>query len=369
MKRIIILNIVLLILGTSLANAHPPAKFNYQGVARTAAGLPIANQRITLRISIIDVITKPTPSTTVVYTETQVDTTNAFGLFNIEVGGGVVVVGNIKDVNWAFGEKYMQVEMDPAGGTAYVMLGKSRLQSVPFARRAEDAGMISMYGGNEVMGANPNKMIIQHSVKNPTWGLYYNDAESQFNFMKAGVSVMDVDFGLNKININAGLKIAGGSPAAGKVLTSDSTGIATWQDFGTKVSSFQPTGCQTLNIVTTSYQKIADIGTFTKTVVNTLAKLTLQTNAYVDSMGTGGVVFELRIDDNATTLGNATATIKSADNSYPISLTGIYTGLPAGTHTVSLWAKTTTGSAKNAGWDKDCLNSFGTNNVLVEEYK
>lgn len=369
MKRIILLNIVLLILGVSLANAHPPAKFNYQGVARSAAGLPIANQRITLKISIIDVVTTPTPSSTVVYTETQVDTTNAFGLFNIEVGGGVVVLGNMKDVNWAFGEKYMQVEMDPAGGAAYVMLGKSRLQSVPFARRAEDAGMISMYGGSEVMGANPNKMIIQHSIKDPTWGLYYNDAESQFNFMKAGVSIMDVDFGLNKININAGFKIASGSPAAGKVLTSDSTGIATWQDFGTKVSSFQPTGCQTLNAVTTTYQKIADMGVFNKTLLNTNVKLTLQTNLNVDSMGTLGVVFELRIDGNATTLGNATATIKSVNTTDATSITGIYTDLTAGKHTVSLWAKTTTGTAKNAGWDKGCLNSFGTNNVLVEEYK
>ncbi|MEO6902655.1 MAG: hypothetical protein ABI315_05825 [Bacteroidia bacterium] len=369
MKRIILLNIVLLILGVSLVNAHPPAKFNYQGVARTAAGLPIANQRITLRISIIDVVTTPTPSTTVVYTETHVDTTNAFGLYNIAVGGGVVVTGTIQDVNWSFGEKYLQVEMDPAGGTAYVMLGKSRLQSVPFARRAEDAGMISMYGGNELLGANPSKMIIRHSIKNPTWGLFYNDAESQFNFIKAGVSIMDVDFGLNKININAGLKIAGGTPAVGKVLTSDSTGIATWQDFGTKVSSFQPTGCKTLTTVTSSYQKIADMGTFTKTLANTLAKLTLQTNMYVDSMGTGGVIFELRIDGNATTLGNATATIKSVTSAEPTTITGIYKGLTTGTHSVSLWVKTTNGSAKNAGYDKGCLNTFGTNNVLIEEYK
>jgi hypothetical protein len=331
--------------------------------------LPIANQRITLRISIIDVVTTPTPSTTVVYTETHVDTTNAFGLYNLEIGGGVVVTGTMANINWATGEKYMQVEMDPAGGTAYVMLGKSRLQSVPFARRAEDAGMISMYGGNEVLGANPSKMIIRHSITNPTWGLYYNDAESQFNFMKAGVSIMDVDFGQNRININSGLKIAAGNPAAGKILTSDSTGIATWQDFTTKVARFQPTDCQTLATVNTSYQKIADMGTFTKTILNTLVKLTLQTNVYVDSLGTAGAIFELRIDGIATTLGNATATINLSGKSEPISITGIYTGLTTGTHTVSLWVKTTTGSAKNAGWDKGCLNSMGTNNVLIEEYK
>jgi hypothetical protein len=368
MKKIILLNLVFIVLFSSLANAHPPAKFNYQGVARNASGQPLANQKIALRVSIFDTKITNTPPV-LVYSETHIDTTNAFGLFDILIGGGVVVSGTIKDINWAQGEKDMQVEIDPAGGTAYILLGRSRLQSVPFSRRAEDAGMISIYGGADPLNSSPNKMVIRHSVSYPTWGLAYDDADSQFNFLKAGVSVMDVDLGQSQVNVNGALKITGGNPGAGKVLTSDSTGLAAWQDIGTKTSAFQPAGCKTLLTVTSAFQKIADMGSFTKNATATKIKLTLQTNLYVDSVGGSGAIYELRIDDQPTTLGNATAFINVAGNSFPVAITGIYAGLGSASHTVSLWVKAVSGTAKNAGWDKDCLNPMGTNNVLVEEYK
>jgi hypothetical protein len=368
MKKIFLLNLTFIVMFSLFVTAHPPAKFNYQGVARNASGQPIANQKISLRISIFDTKITNTPPV-LVYSETHTDTTNAFGLFDILIGGGVVINGTIKDINWAQGEKDMQVEIDPAGGTAYVLLGRSRLQSVPFSRRAEDAGMISIYGGSDPMNASPNKMIIRHSVTYPTWGLAYNDADSQFNFLKAGVSVMDVDLGQSSVSVNGNFKVTGGNPGTGKVLVSDSTGLTTWQDMETKLSAFQPVGCKTLLAVTSVFQKIADMGSFAKNTAITKVKLTLQTNVYVDSAGAGGVVYELRVDDQPTTFGNATAVIKSADNSVPVYITGVYSFLSKATHTVSLWVKTVSGTAKNAGWDKDCLNAAGTNNVLIEEFK
>jgi hypothetical protein len=369
MKKIISINLVLFLLFTTLAFAHPPAKFNYQGVARNAAGQPLANQKIALRISIWDTKVTNTPPV-LVYSETHTDTTNAFGLFDIAVGGGVVVTGTIKDINWAQGEKDMQVEIDPAGGTAFVLLGRSRLQSVPFSRRAEDAGMISMYGGADPINSNPNKMIIRHSVTYPAWGLSYNDADAQFNFLKNGVSVMDVDLGQSMLSVNGVLKVTGGNPGNGKVLVCDSTGLSSWQDFTTKISAFQPTGCQTLANATTTFQKVGDMGTFTKALAGTAIKLTLQTNVYATAfVGATGVVFELRVDGMATSVGNATALIRTSGTFDPINITGIFTGLPNASHTVSLWAKTINGTATNAGWDEGCLNASGTNNVLVEEYK
>ena len=369
MKKIFLINFLALTLCVSSAFAHPPAKFNYQSVARNAAGLPLANQKISLRISIFDTKATNTPPV-LVYSETHVDTTNAFGLFDIAVGGGVVVTGTIKDINWAQGEKDMQVEMDPAGGTAYVLLGKSRLQSVPFSRRAEDAGMISMYGGADPINTNPNKMIIRHSMTYPAWGLSYNDADAQFNFLKNGVSVMDVDLGQSRLSVNGTLKVTGGNPGTGKVLVSDSTGLGSWQDFTTKITAFQPTGCQALASVTSTYQKVGDMGTFIKSLAGTAIKLTLQTNVYATSLvGATGAVFELRVDDAPTTVGNATALIRTAGTFDPVTITGIYTGLSNASHTVSLWVKTTNGTGTNAGWDEGCLNAAGTNNVLVEEYK
>ena len=147
-------------------------------------------------------------------------------------------------------------------------------------------------------------------------------------------------------------------------------GMGTWQDFTTKISSFQPTGCQSTANVTTTYEKIGAMGTFTINATGTFAKLTLQTNVYATTLvGAKGVIFELRVDDLPTTIGNATAMIRTEKTFDPISITGVFTGLTTGSHTVSLWAKTDAGTATDTGWDESCFNSFGTNNVLVEEYK
>ncbi len=368
MKKIS-LSFLSIILFATLALAHPPSKFNYQGVARNAAGQPLANQKISVRITIFDTKVTNTPPV-LVYSETHVDTTNAFGLFNILIGGGVVVTGTISAINWSQGEKDMQVEIDPAGGTAYVLLGKSRLQSVPFSRRAEDAGMISIYGGVDPINMSPNKMIIRHSVTYPTWGLSYNDADAQFSFLKAGVSVVDVDLGQSRLNVNGALKITGGNPGDGKVLISDATGLSSWEDFTTKTSAFQPAGCKSLANVTSAFQKVGDMGTFTKGMAATSIKLTLQTNVYATTLvGATGAVFELRVDDIATTIGNATALIRTAGTYEPVTITGVYSALSNASHTVSLWVKTTNGTGTIAGWDEGCLNAAGTNNVLVEEYK
>ncbi len=362
-----------LFLYINVSFAHPPARFNYQGVARDSTGKPLANQRITLRISILDVKTGYPDSA--VYVETHIDTTNAFGLFDVQVGGGTVVSGTMAGINWigANGEKYLNVEMDPTGGTAYVFLGKTRLWSVPFARRAEDAGTLTIYSGGPgalPMFTNPNKMLIKHSVTAPTWGLQYNDADAQFNFVSAGQSVMDVDLAMKQLTLNGGFQLNSGIPGAGKALISDAMGMGTWQDISSSVSSFQPGACQSLSSVTTTYQKIGDLGTFTKNNATTILKLTLQTNVYTTSFnGASGSIFELRVDGVPTALGNATAFVSNAGVNVPVSISAAFNNLAAGVHTLSLWVKCVGGTATDAGWDKDCLNTAGTNSVLVEEYK
>ncbi|MBW7913449.1 MAG: hypothetical protein H3C54_07075 [Taibaiella sp.] len=256
------------------AGAQAPAKFNYQGVARNASGQPLASQALGLRLSIRDL----NAAGTVVYQETHAVNTNAYGLYSVAVGGGSVVSGAMGDVNWGTGDKYLQVEMDPAGGASYTDLGTSQLLSVPYA----------MYSGS-----------------------------------------------------------------------------------GTRVSAFQPAGCQFLNAVTSTLTKIDDMGTFTKHDDNTLVELAVQTVLNVASFGTAaGVVFELRVDNTATTIGVSSVLLRNPGSMTPVTLVGIFENLPAGVHTVSLWARGAggTGTATNASWDSGCFNSAGVNNVLVKEY-
>jgi hypothetical protein len=109
--------------------AQAPQKFNYQGVARNPSGGPLASTAIGLRLS----IRNSAATGTVIYQETQTVTTNAFGLFNVAVGAGTAVTGTFPNIGWSVTPKYLQVEMDPAGGTAYTDLGATQLLSVPFA--------------------------------------------------------------------------------------------------------------------------------------------------------------------------------------------------------------------------------------------
>jgi len=115
--------------------SQTPQKISYQGVARNNAGVIIPNQNIGLRIS----IHSSSPTGTVVYKETHADSTNAFGLFTLEIGSGTVVSGNFSTISWGSNTFYLQVEMDASGGTSYSDMGTSQLVSVPYALYAKNA--------------------------------------------------------------------------------------------------------------------------------------------------------------------------------------------------------------------------------------
>lgn len=120
------------ILCIGILAAQVPQKFNYQGLARSSSGSPLVNKTINLRISILD----GSASGPVVYMETQFVITNQFGLFSTAIGSGTVLSGNLSTVAWGSGDKYLRIEMDPNGGTAWTAIGTNQLLSVPYAMYA-----------------------------------------------------------------------------------------------------------------------------------------------------------------------------------------------------------------------------------------
>lgn len=121
------------------AYAQSPEKINYQGVARDNSGNVLASDAIGLRITIRSV----SGSGTIVYRETHSVTTNAFGLFNIQIGGGTIVSGTLAGIDWAANTYFVETEMDPAGGTSYTSLGAQQLVSVPYSLYAKKAANVS----------------------------------------------------------------------------------------------------------------------------------------------------------------------------------------------------------------------------------
>ena len=139
-QKIIGLFILAAILSISNLQAQAPLGFNYQGVALTNAGTPVASKKISLRISLLE----SQQLGTVIYQETHGTNTDAYGQFSIIIGNGQAVTGKMSDVQWSKFPYYMKVELDLDGGTSFVFVGTSQLLSVPYALYANNAGAASI---------------------------------------------------------------------------------------------------------------------------------------------------------------------------------------------------------------------------------
>ncbi len=123
------------LLSLTLMAQQAPQRINYQAVVRNASGTPVINQNVSLRFSILDV----SASGTVLYSETQSATTNAFGLANVQIGSGTIVSGTFNTIAWNSASKFLKVEADITGGTTYANLATVEMISVPFALNAQSS--------------------------------------------------------------------------------------------------------------------------------------------------------------------------------------------------------------------------------------
>lgn len=130
MKKIFYSVLYLLVL-TNAVLAQSPQRMNYQAVVRNNAGTPVINTPVSLRFTIHD----GSATGTAVFTETQIDTTNQFGLVNVEIGA----LNNLAIVSWGLGAKYLQVEVSINNTGTYTDMGSSQLISVPYALYAANS--------------------------------------------------------------------------------------------------------------------------------------------------------------------------------------------------------------------------------------
>ncbi len=118
------------------------------------------------------------------------------------------------------------------------------------------------------------------------------------------------------------------------------------------------------------FAKVAEIGTFVKTVADSTIEVTFNGRIGATSTTGVGARFELRIDDGATTEGRAQAILRASEMGLnagtPVSITGIFTALGPGTRTVSLWVSGVSGTASQVRVDGGCWSS---DHVVVREFK
>ena len=127
MKNSLFLLLALLI--TIKSYSQVPQGISYQAVAFNTSGSPVVNGNVGIRISILD----NSINGTVVYSETHAKTTNAQGLFNLNIGQGSAIGTTFSSLNWGTNSKFLKVEVDPNGGANYTNIGTNQLMSVPYS--------------------------------------------------------------------------------------------------------------------------------------------------------------------------------------------------------------------------------------------
>jgi hypothetical protein len=131
MKKII-LSLASLFTFLLFAFSQSPQAFKYQAVARDGSGNILANQSVSVKISIL----QGTPTGSIAYSETHNVSTDTYGLINLNIGEGTPVSGTFSGISWGSNKFYLKLEMDPAGGTSYEAFEPSQLLSVPYALHA-----------------------------------------------------------------------------------------------------------------------------------------------------------------------------------------------------------------------------------------
>lgn len=124
--------------------SQSPLAIPYQAIARDSAGNLLQNHTIAMRFSLHN----QTANGVVLYKESQLVTTNALGLFTVNIGTGTVITGTTLSIDWDNGPKFIEVEMDVNGGSNFISMGTTQLMSVPYALYARKCGDLPTIAAN-----------------------------------------------------------------------------------------------------------------------------------------------------------------------------------------------------------------------------
>lgn len=121
---------------------------NYQGTARDATNTLLREQQISIQISVLE----GSANGTSVYVENHTATTSQTGLFTVAIGRGTVIAGNYEAIQWGGSAHFVNVGLDPFGGTNFSSLGQVELLSVPYALYAHSFGTLGEDGEQGTQG-------------------------------------------------------------------------------------------------------------------------------------------------------------------------------------------------------------------------
>jgi hypothetical protein len=248
MKRWLAVSVLSALVALStLAGVHAQGvtqPFTYQGYLRQG-GAPLNNPSQAMRFRIYDALT----GGTALWDSGALTVNVANGLFTVQLNPPVSV--------WTGADRFLEIQVG-----ATTLSPRVRIGATPYANTATQLNMF------QTGTSNPDRMVITHSPTATNWGLMYRDTDDSFHFLAGGTTVLRVGLaGPTALQIPAGA-------GAGRVLTSDASGNASWADLPASASVWAVSGA---NIYNTNTGNVG-IGTTTPT-----AKLHVRGGMLVDS--------------------------------------------------------------------------------------
>jgi microcystin-dependent protein len=135
------LALILLLTGSSIAQTKKG--FNFQGYARNAEGAALTSQSVNVKFTIYPNGQPGSPD----FEETQVTTTDAYGVFQLTVGA----ISSTQFQNLKFSDKNYWIKVEvKTGSSDFVEIANTELLAVPYARAADNgvpAGTILPFAG------------------------------------------------------------------------------------------------------------------------------------------------------------------------------------------------------------------------------
>ncbi len=148
--------------------AQVPQGVNYQGVLRNKTGQPIKNQTVGVQISVYDSVLNRKNN----YIERHSVQTNEFGLYNLVIGKGNIVLGVFDSIPWGVNNQFLEVKIDPLGGQSYSIIGSQAMYSVPYAfyagstKSTDIAQTISFKNDSLVLSQNGGTVFLKPYLDN-----------------------------------------------------------------------------------------------------------------------------------------------------------------------------------------------------------
>jgi hypothetical protein len=144
MRTRFLFTIILFLFSIIIWSQGVPQGINYQAVARDIKGIPMANQEINLKISLL----AGDAGGKTVYQETHAIQTGALGMFSLVIGKGQSLRGDFNQVPWSESEIWVEIAIDENNSGRYTPLSTSQLMAVPYALHAGSADEITDKAGS-----------------------------------------------------------------------------------------------------------------------------------------------------------------------------------------------------------------------------